>query len=70
VKQLANESFVSCARSSSALYFVIFVGMTVLEFVGLLELWFEEDAPDANITTAGDALWWGYGDGAYGDQFR
>jgi voltage-gated potassium channel Kch len=46
--------------ASGALYLVVFVGMTVLEFVGLLELWFEEDAPGANITTAGDALWWGY----------
>ena len=43
-----------------ALYFVIFVGITVLEIVGLLELRFEEHAPGANITTAGDALWWGY----------
>lgn len=46
--------------ASGALYFIIFVGITVLEVVGLLELRFEEDAPGANITTAGDALWWGY----------
>ena len=46
--------------ASGALYFVIFVGITVLEIVGLLELRFEEHAPGANITTAGDALWWGY----------
>jgi len=46
--------------ASGALYFVIFIGITVLEVVGLLELRFEEDAPGANITTAGDALWWGY----------
>jgi len=46
--------------ASGALYFVVFVGITVLEFVGLLELRFEEHAPGANITTAGDALWWGY----------
>jgi voltage-gated potassium channel len=58
--------------ASGVLYFVIFVGMTVLEFVGLLELWFEEGAPGANITTAGDALWWGYVTATtvgYGDQF-
>jgi voltage-gated potassium channel len=46
--------------ASGALYFVIFIGITVLEFIGLLELRFEENAPGANITTAGDALWWGY----------
>jgi voltage-gated potassium channel len=46
--------------ASGALYFVIFVGITVLEIVGLLELRFEEHAAGANITTAGDALWWGY----------
>lgn len=46
--------------ASGALYFIIFVGILVLEVVGLLELRFEEDAPGANITTAGDALWWGY----------
>jgi len=58
--------------ASGALYFVVFVGITVLEFVGLLELRFEEDAPGANITTASDALWWGYVTATtvgYGDQF-
>jgi len=30
----------------------------VLEFVGLAELYFEQDT--GNITTGGDALWWGY----------
>ena len=46
--------------ASGTLYFVVFIGIFVLEVVGLLELYFEEDAPGANITTAGDALWWGY----------
>jgi voltage-gated potassium channel Kch len=46
--------------ASGALYLVIFVGILTLEVVGLLELRFEEYAPGANITTAGDALWWGY----------
>lgn len=58
--------------ASGALYFVVFVGIAVLEVVGLLQLRFEEDAPGANITTAGDALWWGYVTATtvgYGDQY-
>jgi voltage-gated potassium channel len=58
--------------ASGVLYLVIFVGIVVLEVCGLLELYFEEDAPEANITTAGDALWWGYVTATtvgYGDQY-
>jgi voltage-gated potassium channel Kch len=58
--------------ASGALYLVIFVGIAVLEVCGLLELRFEENAPGANITTAGDALWWGYVTATtvgYGDQY-
>jgi len=46
--------------ASGVLYLVVFLGLLTLETIGLLELYFEQDAPGANIVTGGDALWWGY----------
>ncbi len=58
--------------AAGTLYLVIFLGLFTLEFVGLLELHYERTATGGNITTAGDALWWGYVTATtvgYGDRF-
>lgn len=57
-------------RAGSALLMLLFVGILMMEFGSLLLLSLEADVPDANITTASDALWYvivtmatvGYGD--------
>ena len=57
-------------RAGSALLTLLLMGILVLEFGSLWMLALEQDAPDANITTASDALWYvivtistvGYGD--------
>jgi voltage-gated potassium channel len=57
-------------RAGSALLLLLFVAILVLEFGSLLMLRIEAGAPDGNIKTASDALWYtivtistvGYGD--------
>ncbi len=57
-------------RAGSALFTLLLTGILVLQFGSLTILRIESDAPDANITTASDALWYtvvtistvGYGD--------
>src|SRR5262249_39273064 len=59
-------------RAPSALYVVVFLVVVVLEGSSILILPLEAKSPDANITTAGDALWWGMETVTtvgYGDQY-
>jgi hypothetical protein len=57
-------------RASAGLYIVLLLALVVMEFGSIAVLWSERVNPDANITTAGDALWYsivtmstvGYGD--------
>lgn len=57
-------------KASGGLLLVFLVAILVMEFGSLAILWAERSDPDANITTAGDALWYlvvtmstvGYGD--------
>ena len=46
-------------RAQAALYVVLTSVVMVLEFSALAMLLLESRSPDANITTGGDAIWWG-----------
>jgi voltage-gated potassium channel len=45
--------------AEGSLLFVILLVIVTLEFGGSAVLHFESNAPHANITTGGDAIWWG-----------
>lgn len=68
VKNMVDE--VVNNRAGVALYITIFSIIVIAEIAGIFVLLAETKNPDANITTAGDAVWWifvtmttvGYGD--------
>ncbi len=68
VKNMINE--VINNRAGSALYITVFLVIVLAETAAILILKAETPNPNANITTAGDAVWWvfvtittvGYGD--------
>jgi voltage-gated potassium channel len=59
-------------RASGALFFVVFLIIILIEVSAILVLNAERSVADANIRTAGDALWWAYVTTTtvgYGDQY-
>jgi voltage-gated potassium channel Kch len=59
-------------RAGSALLVLLLMGILVLQFGSLTMLYLEKDAPDANITSASDAIWFTLvtiSTVGYGDQF-
>lgn len=59
-------------RAQNALLTVSFLVLCVLEFGALAVLYAERNSPDANITSASDAIWWAYvtiTTVGYGDRF-
>jgi voltage-gated potassium channel len=58
VKNMISE--VMNNRAESALYITVFLVILVLEFGSMFMLFAERTSPDANITSASDAVWYTY----------
>jgi voltage-gated potassium channel len=59
-------------RADNALIVVLFMVLLVLEFGSMLVTFFEQQDPNANIKTGGDAIWWAFVSittVGYGDQY-
>ncbi len=57
-RELRDE--ISTFRAGGAFYLIIFLGIVLLEFASASIVGVEGTDPAANITTAGDAIWWAY----------
>ncbi len=69
-ERLLEDIWVS--RASTTFLFTIFLVIAVVEFAGMAEYYVEQGVPNANITTAGDSIWWGLvtiTTVGYGDQY-
>jgi voltage-gated potassium channel len=59
-------------RAGSALLTAVFLTIVVVQYASMSVLWAETGAPDENINTASDAVWWSYQTittVGYGDKF-
>jgi len=65
-------TYISRERSKSAVYLLVLMVILIIEAGGFLVLQAESHSPDANILTAGDAIWWAYvtiTTVGYGDEY-
>ena len=66
------KTYLSNNRAASALYILVLMVILIIEVGSFMVLQQERADPAANITTAGDAIWWAYvtiTTVGYGDQF-